>query len=60
MIDDIDDFESISLIRFPPNISAQIDAEIKIEEDAVKAAGRADCKDRVKLSINTSNNNFQS
>lgn len=37
MIDDIDEFESISLIRFPPDIAAEIDKEIKAEEDAIKA-----------------------
>ena len=37
MIDDIDEFESIALIRFPANIAAEIDKEIKAEEDAIKA-----------------------
>ena len=36
MIDDIDEFESIALIRFPANIAAEIDKEIKAEEDAIK------------------------
>lgn len=37
MIDDIDEFESIALIRFPANIATEIDKEIKAEEDAIKA-----------------------
>ena len=40
MIDDIDEFESIALIRFPANIAAEIDKEIKAEEDAIKARDR--------------------
>jgi len=50
MIDDIDEFESISLIRFPAHIAAEIDKEIKAEEDAIKAAGRADTKGVNRLS----------
>ena len=39
MIDDIDEFESIALIRFPANIAEEIDKEIKAEEDAIKVRG---------------------